>query len=231
MTGSRLSPGFPAAARSRSASRARAARRPRRRAPSRRRACGRPRRAATPPRRTVRPAPGRAIDPRRHPAEHDLAPARRPHRVGARAVDRGPDDLRDDLARGPRRGEQRLATRHGAGVDLEAVLLLADAADEALAELRAPPGLRRTGGLGRLLEGRRRGRQTSTAGTRLRDERVTVEEEDEHAVARHRERPLERRRQPERHLDRVGDRRTPRGNPQAYPPFADVGARGSAGRS
>ena len=91
-----------------------------RRAPSPRRACGRPRRAATRRRRTARPAPGRR-DARASSAEDDLAPPGDADRVGARAVDRRPDDLRARArapstarraaARGPRPAPRRRRAR------------------------------------------------------------------------------------------------------------------------
>ena len=87
---SRLNPGL-ARERERLAVRRRAGR-------CRRRACGRPRRAATRSRRSARPPSGSRTDLGRHPAEHDLAAAGPADRVGAGAVDRGPDDLGRDLA-------------------------------------------------------------------------------------------------------------------------------------
>ena len=83
------------------------------------------------------PASGTRCDARRHAAEHDLAATLRADRVRAGAVDRRPDDLGRDLARAPRRRVQRLAARDRRRRGSRA-RPSADAADEALAELRAP---------------------------------------------------------------------------------------------
>ena len=118
-----------------------------RRAASRRRRSARPRPAAGRSRAVIRASSG---SPRPSPVE----------RVGARAVDHGPDDLGPDLARDPgRRDEPVVAAGHAARVDLEPVSLGPRAADEALVEDRAPRAAQRAGGRRGLLEARRRRRR------------------------------------------------------------------------
>ena len=105
---------------------------------------------------------------------------------------------------------QRLAARDWADVDLEAVL--ADAADEALAEVRArSPDMR-----SRALPPQPRPRperalDVERRGSRLGHEHVAVEQSDAVAVALDRERPLEGRGQAKGDLDLVGvdERREP----------------------
>jgi hypothetical protein len=144
-------------------------------------------------------------DPCRHPAEHDLSTAGCPHCVGARAVDRGPDDLERRIVCCPRRCEHRLAPLDGAHVDAESVPLVPDAAHEALAKHRAPdpdvPRRRLLGVHGR--HGQRR-LDVDRPGMRLRDQPIPVEEQHRATLAVDVESALERRRKPERHLHRVG---------------------------
>ena len=115
-----------------------------------------------------------ALDARGHAAEDDVATAFRTDRVGAGAVDRRPDHLRERLGERDRRRVQRFATGDRADAEVEPVL--ASAADEALAEVGDPtadmPLARLLGDLERDRSGRveLHGRRS-----RLGDERVAVE--------------------------------------------------------
>ncbi len=147
---------------------------------------------------------GQAVDLSGHAAEHDLAAARPADRVRAGAVDRGPDHLGRDLVRHPRRRVQ-VASRHGAGVDAEAVVR-PDAAGEALGEVLAGEADVVACRLLRLRE-RDGGRHVHVgrARTSLGDQRLPVEEQDATVLLGDGQRPVERRRQPQRHLRRPVD--------------------------
>ena len=97
---------------------------------------------------------------------------------------------------------QRLAAGDWTDADLEPVL--ANAADEALAELWTEasdvPFAR---GLRNLERDRRRSVDVDGPRARVGNERVTVAKSNALAVSFDHERPVERRRRPERHLDLV----------------------------
>ncbi len=146
---------------------------------------------------------GQAVDPGGDAREQRVAATVAVKRVGAGTVDHRPHDLRPHVLRDPGRCHEPVVPAvHAAGVDLEAVSLGAGAAHEALVEDGSPEPAEGTGRSLSLGERRRRGRRDAgIAGARLRDERLTVEQQHALAVLRHGERPLEGRWQPERHLD------------------------------
>ncbi len=112
---------------------------------------------------------------------------------------------------------QRLTTFNRTGVDSQAIVLVADAAHEALAEHGAAyvdEPRRRLLGIG---EGDRRGRvEVELRDASLGDHRVAVERDRRVAVPFDLERAFERGRQAERHLDRVAVEER-REAPDAYP--------------
>ena len=136
-------------------------------------------------------------------AEHDVATAFRADGVGAGTVDRRPDDLGTRLGKRDRRRVERLAPGDRAHPELEAVV--PRAADEALAEVRAPPSDMSLSRLLRDLDGDRcRRLHLHRRRSCLRDERVAVQESHAVADVLDAERPVERRRQAQRHLDLLG---------------------------
>ena len=100
---------------------------------------------------------------------------------------------------------ERLATGNGAGVDPEPVVGVADPAREALAEELAPEAdVPRGGVLGLGERHRARRVDSDRCRTRLGDDDVPVQERRRGVLSPDRERPVERRRDPKRHLDLVG---------------------------
>ena len=159
--------------------------------------------AVPPERRAELMSLGDVFHARRHASEHDVAAALGTDRVRAGTVDGRPDDLRERFRNRDRRRVQRLPS--GDGSDAERETVVANTADEALVELRAPAADMLLPRLLCDLDGDRRGdvavqRRRSS----LRDERLAVEEAHAVRVGDDREWTIEWRRQPERHFDLGG---------------------------
>ena len=215
--------------RSRSGGRPRAARLRPRRAPCRRRACGRPRRAARRRRRTVSPSSGRRT----------ISAAIRPSTISPRP---GPPTAQapgQSIAAQTTSGETSVAV-HGAAwrfVPATGPTWMQRPSSGRMPQLKHSAKFSplrwtwRGGSLLGLGERRRRRRlERGALGPRLGDERLAVEQAHEAVLADDGERPVERRRQAERHLRR-SSRRTQRAARRVAAVPRLERDRGSGGRS
>ena len=142
-----------------------------------------------------------AQDLGRHPAQDDLAAARPAHRVGARAVDRCPDQLGRHLVRPPW-GRLHVAAADRADVDAEAVAG-PDAAREALGELLAAEADMAFRGCFRFPERDGRGDvELERRGDGLGDDAHPVEQQQAPRPPPRSGAAARWRRQPQRHLGR-----------------------------
>ena len=143
-----------------------------------------------------------ALHPRGHPREQGSAAAKTADCIGPRTVDRGPDRLKHDFARDPRRRDTALP---GEWVDLEAVPFGAMPAREALTERLGKP-TRRLVPAREVVEARcDRGDKTGVGWPCLSNKGVAVVEQDALSIAPEDKRPRNRRRQTQRHLGRAAD--------------------------
>ena len=144
------------------------------------------------------------VDSGGHPAEHRVAAPEGARRIGARAVDRRPDDGNRHVGRHPDRGVERLAAGDGTCVDRQVVTLRSLAAAEALPEqLVTDSDVTGLGCDGILPRHRRRNLEVESRRSRLGDEIVTGQQERPSVLVPDVELSVERRREAKRDLDDV----------------------------